>query len=314
MTPIDGGAVVEVESLTKRYAASNHLAVDHASFSVNAGEIFGLLGPNGAGKTTTVEVLQGLRPRDSGLVRVLGLDPAKDSDRLQRRIGSQLQSSALPARLRVGEAVTLFGSMRGCSALRIRRVLEEWDLDSLGRRPYASLSGGQRQRLFLALAMLGEPEVIFLDELTTGLDPAARRATWTLIQAVRDRGATVLLVTHLMEEAESLCDRVAIMHGGQIVALDHPLTLASTHGGTVRTTFTGDADIGRLRELAGVEDAIRRGPRIEVNGDSQTPILVAAELNAQSITPRDFRTQYPSLEDVFLELTGRRMSSLAEAP
>jgi ABC-2 type transport system ATP-binding protein len=296
--------VITVERLRKSYGAQ--LAIDEVSFTVRQGEIFGLLGPNGAGKTTTVECLQGLRRRDSGRVDVLGLDPAAEPDRLRRRIGSQLQSAALPERLRVGEAVRLFAAAR--PGADVEATLAAWELTSLRRQSFATLSGGQRQRLFLALALLGRPEVVFLDELTTGLDPQARRVTWDLVKDVRDRGATVVLVTHLMEEAEALCDRIAIVDGGRVVALDRPDLLVARHGGPITMTFsvTG-SDLGFLAAVPGV-----RGVRVtqgvaSVEADAGAAITVAATLAGRQLTPPDFRTHHPTLEDVFLAVTGRRL-------
>jgi len=293
--------VITVDHLRKAYG--DVVAVEDVSFSVSRGEIFGLLGPNGAGKTTTVETLQGLRDRDGGDVSVLGLDPARAGAELRRRIGSQLQSAALPDRLRVGEAISLFA--RGVDT---DAVLEEWELESLRRRPFAALSGGQRQRLFLALALLGNPEVVVLDELTTGLDPQARRATWELVRRVRDRGATVVLVTHFMEEAEALCDRVAIIDGGRVVAVDTPSLLSAARGGGVRMTFsTCGHDVGFIASLPGVEQVRVENGAAVVTGTSGSVIDVAAKLHAVGVTPIDFRTHYPNLEDVFLTLTGNSL-------
>lgn len=298
--------VIEVERLRKTYR--DVTAVADVTFSVQQGEIFGILGPNGAGKTTTVECLQGLRSYDGGRLNVLGLDPSRDADRLRRRTGSQLQLSALPDRLRVGEAIELCAS-RFSDYIDIGSVLDAWGLEELRRRSYDKLSGGQRQRLFLALALLGRPEVVFLDELTTGLDPVARRATWDLVRGVRDRGATVLLVTHFMEEAEALCDRVAIIDRGRLVALDTPEALAARHGGTVRTTFTEDTrSVDFLREVPGVVSVTVRNARVMVEGVGSIPVTVAAALAAKGILPDDYRTHHPTLEDVFLVLTGRALT------
>jgi ABC-2 type transport system ATP-binding protein len=249
--------------------------------------------------------LQGLRSRDGGRVAVLGLDPDRDADRLRRRIGSQLQSSALPDRLRVGEAIALFS---GSSDL-VMSTLDLWGLAPLRRRAYGTLSGGQRQRVLLALALLGAPEVVFLDELTTGLDPAARRTTWDLVRQVRDRGATVVLVTHFMEEAEHLCDRVAIVDGGRVVALDSPDRLAARHGGVVRTTFTaGSHDVGFLAGLPGVASVCVDRGRATITGNGAAAVTVAAAVAANGLIPDDYRTHHPTLEDVFLALTGRSLT------
>jgi ABC-2 type transport system ATP-binding protein len=237
-------AVVEVDGLHKRYGPVT--AVDGISLSVEQGEVFGIIGTNGAGKTTTVEIMEGLRTPDGGRVRVLGLDPATDGRELRRRIGVQLQTAALPNRLRVAEALDLFASFYPVPA-DTAALMRDWDLGPIARRSFTDLSGGQRQRLFIALALIGHPELVFLDELTTGLDPQARRAAWSHVLDIRDRGVTVVLVTHFMEEAERLCDRVAVVHAGRVVALDTPAALAGR--GTLEDAFltlTG-ADDPRLR-------------------------------------------------------------------
>lgn len=298
--------VVTAEHLRKTYRDT--VAVEDVSFEVRRGEIFGILGANGAGKTTTVECLQGLRTPDRGRLAVLGLDPTRQADRLRRRTGSQLQSSALPERLRVGEAVRLFGRLRD-QPVDVAAAMAAWDLHRLRRRPFGTLSGGQQQRVFLALALLGDPELVFLDELTTGLDPTARRATWELVAGVRDRGATVVLVTHFMEEAEALCDRVAVVDRGRVVACDTPAALTAHQGGPVRLTFTVDGhDPRHLLELAGVESVRLDGGRVTVSGHSSAAVTVAAALAERGVRPADYRTHYPSLEDVFLTLTGHRLT------
>ncbi len=247
-------AVIEVEGLVKRYGA--HVAVDDVGFSVSEGEVFGILGVNGAGKTTTVECLQGLRRPDGGRMRVLGLDPLTARSRLRAVVGSQLQASALPDRLRVDEAVRLFGDGDRHAA---DRLLDTWRLAGLRRSSFASLSGGQRQRLFIALALLNQPRVVFFDELTQGLDPLARSDVWEAIGDVRDRGTTVVLVTHFMDEAEALCDRVAVMRGGRIVDTGTPAELIARHTRTTTVTFTPPVafDPTVLAALPGV-DAVQR--------------------------------------------------------
>jgi len=301
--------VITVDGLAKSYGAVT--AVAELSFSVERGEIFGILGPNGAGKTTTVECLQGLRHRDGGEVRVLGLDPDRQPDELRRRIGSQLQSSALPDRLRVSEAVQLFAGLQAVQ-VDVAEALETWGLTELRRRPFAALSGGQRQRLFLALALLGEPEVVFLDELTTGLDPQARRTAWDLVRSVRDRGATIVLVTHLMEEAEELCDRVAVVDRGHVVALDRPRRLTAELGGPVEVTFTSNGTDPALLEgifdgLDGVSGWLVRDGLAHVTGESSAVVGLACALADHDLHPDDFTTHRPSLEDVFLALTGHTL-------
>ena len=211
--------VIEVEHLSKRYGSI--VAIEDLSFEVEKGEIFGILGPNGAGKTTAVECLEGLREPNGGRIRVLDLDPQRQSHELRRRIGCQLQESALPDRIKVWEALDLFsaGAQVGTDW---RALMDQWGLAGRERASFASLSGGQRQRLLVALALVNDPEVVFLDELTQGLDPAARRVAWDLIREIRERGATVMLVTNYMDEAEQLCDRLAIVNRGRMVALDTP--------------------------------------------------------------------------------------------
>jgi ABC-2 type transport system ATP-binding protein len=309
--------VVEVENLRKTYGAL--AAIDDVSFEVDEGEIFGLLGLNGAGKTTTVECIQGLRSRDSGRICVLGLDPQTEGRRLKRLIGSQLQESALPDRIKVWEALDLFSSSQrsvpGTGSWE--PLLEQWGLAAKRRASYGSLSGGQRQRLFVALALLNNPRVVFLDEMTTGLDPAARRVAWDLIRAIRDRGTTVVLVTHFMDEAERLCDRLAIMKAGRIVALDSPQALIAAHAKDIRVRFTWDGPgvAGRhqgspdalswLRTITCVDEYVCRGPHIEVRGSGPVLAMVAAGLVQRGFLPQDLRVEQPGLEDVFLKLVGQ---------
>jgi ABC-2 type transport system ATP-binding protein len=295
-------AVIEVDNLRKRYGA--HQAVADVTFQVRRGEIFGLLGRNGAGKTTTVECLEGLRRADGGRVRVLGLDPQRQTRELRRRIGCQLQEAALPDRLKVWEALDLFASLAP-GGTDWRLLMDQWGLAAKAKASFASLSGGQRQRLFVALALVNDPEVVFLDELTQGLDPAARRVAWGLIRAIRDRGATVVLVTHYMEEAETLCDRIAVVDGGRVVAADTPQGLIARFGGPVRITFTADGhDVRFLEDVAHVGAVRRRGGRVEAEGTGPVLALVAAELVGRGLVPADLRVEQPTLEDVFLRLTG----------
>jgi ABC-2 type transport system ATP-binding protein len=292
--------VIEVEGLTKRYGA--HLAVDDVGFAVTEGETFGILGVNGAGKTTTVECLQGLRRPDGGRMRVLGLDPRTAGSQLRSLVGSQLQASALPDRLRVDEAVLLFGDGDRRSA---DRLLEAWNLAGLRRASFASLSGGQRQRLFIALALLNEPRVVFFDELTQGLDPLARHEVWDAIRDVRDRGTTVVLVTHFMDEAEALCDRVAVMRAGRVVDTGTPDELIARHARSTTVTFTPPVsfDPTTLAALPGVEVVERHGERIRVVGTNQliAPVC-AAMLGDDRLGPPDLRVHHPDLEDALIAL------------
>lgn len=295
-------SIVSVQNLRKTYGQT--VAVDDISFEVAEGEIFGFLGPNGAGKTTTVECLQALRVPDSGAISVLGLDPQAQAQELRRRIGSQLQESALPDRIKVWEALDLFSSVTP-DALDWHVLLEQWDLAGKRKASFSSLSGGQRQRLFIALALVNNPKVVFLDEMTTGLDPAARHVAWDLIRTVREKGTTVVLVTHFMDEAENLCDRVAIVDRGKIVADDSPQGLITRHAGEVRVIFTTDkTDISWLNRVEGVDKVTLSGPRVEVSGSGPVLALVAAALVEHGIVPADLRVEQPTLEDVFLKLTG----------
>jgi ABC-2 type transport system ATP-binding protein len=303
----DTDTVIEVAGLRKHYGSE--VGAESLDMSVTRGEIFGLLGPNGAGKTTAVECLQGLRKRTGGRVRVLGLDPDTDGDELRRRIGAQLQSSALPDRLRVGEALNLF-ARNGARRQEVEELGRRWDLRTLWRRSFGKLSGGQQQRLFIALALLNRPEVVFFDELTTGLDPHSRRTTWDLVRKVRDGGATVVLVTHFMEEAETLCDRVAIVDQGRLVATGRPDELVEQTNSERRVTFTWpEADVGWLATLPEVHRASAAGERVEVIGTGSVAVQTAAALAHRGLEPSDFRTYHPNLEDVFLALTGRDLRS-----
>jgi ABC-2 type transport system ATP-binding protein len=292
--------VIEVQGLTKRYGA--RLAVDGVGFAVTEGEIFGIVGANGAGKTTTVECLQGLRRPDSGKMRVLGLDPRTAGSQLRALVGSQLQASALPDRLRVDEAVRLFGDGdRGLAD----RLLETWGLAGLRRSSFASLSGGQRQRLFIALALLNEPVVVFFDELTQGLDPLARSDVWNVIRDVRRRGTTVVLVTHFMDEVEALCDRVVVMAGGRVVDAGTPAELISRHARSTTVTFTPPVsfDPAALAGLPGVDRVERQGERIRVIGTNQLIAPVCASvLGDDHLGPADLRVHHPDLEDALIAL------------
>ena len=298
--------VIDVSNLRKTYRST--VAVDDVSFQVNDGEIFGLLGPNGAGKTTTIECLQGLRHQDSGTIRVLGLDPKADARNVKKQIGSQLQESSLPDRIKVWEALDLFSSTSAVS-VNWPTLIDQWGLKEKRNAAFGTLSGGQRQRLLIALALVNNPKVVFLDEMTTGLDPAARRVTWDLIRAIRDHGTTVILVTHFMDEAENLCDRIAIMNNGKIVAMDSPQKLINAHGSLIRVIFSTERmDIDWLKTVPHVHNFSRHGQRIEVEGDGPVLAMVAAELVKHDIVPIDLRKEQATLEDVFLIITGRSVA------
>jgi len=303
------GPVITVESLEKSYGSVR--AVDAISFEVEEGEIFGVVGPNGAGKTTTIECLEGLRAPDGGQVLVLGLDPRRDGSALRERIGAQLQASALPARLRVGEAVRLFASFYP-HPLEPGPILDELGLADRKNVAYAELSGGQKQRLSIALALVGDPQLVFFDELTSGLDPQARHATWDLVRDVRAKGKTVFLTTHYMEEAERLCDRVMIIDAGRIGALDTPAALVRALRAEQRIAFNADgmADevLGALRAIPGVERVERSGGRVVVYGQSDRVLVPFLDvLQEAHLSFHDLQTEQPNLEDVFLALTGREM-------
>jgi ABC-2 type transport system ATP-binding protein len=298
--------VIEVENLHKRYP--NHVAVDDVSFEVRAGEIFGILGPNGAGKTTTVECVSGLRLPDGGTVRVTGIDPAKDRDALRRVLGAQLQSAALPEKIKVWEAMDLYASFYAEPA-DWRALLEQVGLSGKRDTAFAKLSGGQRQRLSVALALVGKPRIAVLDELTTGLDPQARRDTWELVENIRDSGVTIVLVTHFMEEAERLCDRIALIDAGRVVATDSPAGLIARVGAEQRVRFRPSAPVADsvLTELPGVTDVSHSGGQVTVTGTGNLAHVVTLALAQKQIVPGDLRIEQASLDDAFLALTGRKL-------
>ena len=302
--------IVQVEGLRKIYGAT--VAVDGISFDVKEGEIFGMVGPNGAGKTTTIECLEGLRKPDAGTVRVLGVDPQREGHTLRERTGMQLQQSNLPDRMKVWEALDLYSSFYP-KAADWKVLLAQLELEEKRNTPFSKLSGGQKQRLFIALALLPDPQLVFLDELTTGLDPQARHAIWDLVRDVRSKGKTVLLTTHFMEEAERLCDRVAILDHGRIVALDTPAALIRSLEVEERVVFSIDGTLPPAFEkaLSGTDRVEVQGERVVVHGknDRKVPLVseVVSLLTGQGIPFRDLRTEQPTLEDVFLSLTGREI-------
>jgi ABC-2 type transport system ATP-binding protein len=294
--------VVSVDHLRVRYGDT--LAVDDVSLSINRGEIFGILGPNGAGKTTTVEAIGGLRRPDSGAISVLGLDALTNRQALRRRVGIQLQASELPDKLRVGEALELFASFYPDPA-DPARLLALLGLESKRDDRFSNLSGGQRQRLSIALALIGRPELAILDELTTGLDPQSRRETWKLIEGIRDEGVTVILVTHFMEEAERLCDRLALLHHGRVIAIDTPAALAAGSAGRQHMSFRprGTLDVASLRMLPEVRDVRRQGERIVVEGAGDLVAAVVAALVRDGVIPEETRIEQSTLDDAFVALT-----------
>ncbi|MCQ4210092.1 ABC transporter ATP-binding protein [Streptomyces longispororuber] len=299
--------LIEVAGLRKSYAG--RAVVDDVSFTVDEGEIFGILGPNGAGKTTTVECVEGLRTPDAGRIRVAGLDPVRDHAQVTGLLGAQLQESEIQPKLTVREALELYASFYpdplDWRPLAGRLRLEE----KLGTR-FAKLSGGQKQRLFIALALVGNPRVVVLDELTTGLDPRARRDTWQLIEDVRDRGVTVLLVTHFMEEAQRLCDRIAVIDKGRVAALDTPSGLIRQAAGATVISFTPSAplDDQELAALPGLASTAHKDGRVTLTGGDETVNAVLTLLARHHITAHQLRVSDATLDDAFLDLTGAGQS------
>jgi ABC-2 type transport system ATP-binding protein len=307
------GKVVSVENLTKRYG--DVVAVNDVSFSVAAGEIFGILGPNGSGKTTTVECLQGLRRADGGRLSVLGFDPAHEAAELRRHIGAQLQESALPDRIRVGEALAFFSSLAP-GGPPWESVLEAWGLSEKRSASFASLSGGQQQRLFVALAVVNAPALVFLDEMTTGLDPSARHVAWDLIRRLRDGGTTVVLVTHFMDEAEQLCDRLAVIADKRVVATGTPAELATRFAPPPTVVFSADParPLEFLDRVTGVEEVSRIGSRVAVRGHGPLLAHVAAALVADGLAPEDLELHRGHLEDAYFALVGTTASNEGDGP
>jgi ABC-2 type transport system ATP-binding protein len=298
-------AVIDVSGLRKAYGST--VAVDDVSFDVRHGEIFGLIGPNGAGKTTTMECVEGVRKADRGSITVLGLDPIRDVYQLQRRIGVQLQQAQLQKRIKVSEAVHLWASLYAKPASDGDRLLEQLGLADKRDAWFMTLSGGQKQRLFIALALVNDPELVFLDELTTGLDPQARRAIWDLVRGIRARGKTVFLTTHLMEEAERLCDRVAIIEHGRIIDVDTPERLVVRHcpERTVVLMTNDESADARFRAIPHADDVARQDDRVTIRGRGEDFVTAVIQcLSETGIRVTDFRTVHPTLEDVFLKLTG----------
>jgi len=296
-------ALVEVRGLRKAYGG--RLVVDGVDLDVGEGEIVGLLGANGAGKTTTVECLQGLRRADGGTVRVLGLDPAVDGTALRTLVGSHQQDSALPDRLRVGEAVQLF---RRPGSPRPDGLLAAFGLDGKRRTAFSALSGGQRQRLFLVLALLNRPRLVVLDELTQGLDPAARRDVWAAVRALRDAGSTVLLVTHFMDEAEALCDRVVVLRDGRVIDAGTPRELVDRNAPWATVRFSWPADRPWPRQ-PGVHEVRRDGGALEVHGDRGMVAYVCAELVRQGRVPEDLVVVTPDLEAALVGLLSEEVAA-----
>ncbi|MBD0710659.1 MULTISPECIES: ABC transporter ATP-binding protein [unclassified Streptomyces] len=294
--------VIEVRGLHKAYGGRK--VVDGVSFEVGEGEVFGILGPNGAGKTTTVECVEGLRTPDAGLVRVCGYDPAVQRAELTRVLGVQLQESELQARLTVREALDLYASFYPVPVDRHSLAERLGLLPHLGTR-FQQLSGGQKQRLFIALALIGGPRVVVLDELTTGLDPRARREVWELVESIRDDGVTVLLVTHFMEEAQRLCDRIALLDGGRIAALDTPGGLIGRATAAKAISFAADTplDPETLRALPGAVSVETADGRTVLSGTDETVSAFVTLLARRGVTAGQLRVADASLDDAYLDLT-----------
>jgi ABC-2 type transport system ATP-binding protein len=302
--------VVTVEHLVKKYGRL--VAVNDVSFSIREGEIFGLIGPNGAGKTTTVECISGLRGPNSGSISVYGLSPQKDRNKMREFVGVQLQESALPPRLRVGEAVKLFASFYS-NPQDPNELLESLGIKEVEYSPFMKLSGGQKQRLSIALALVGNPKLAILDELTTGLDPEARHETWTLIERMRDRGVTVILVTHFMDEAERLCDRLALINHGAVSALDTPEAIAAQAGGSrVRFVPSRPVDEQTLRAIPGVNEIERKERYVTVTGTGDLAGALINALAAIGVRVSDVEARAGNLEDAFIKLTKDEASSVGK--
>lgn len=302
--------VIKVQNLRKTYKGIT--AVDDISFDVHEGEIFGMVGPNGAGKTTTIECIEGLRKPDAGSISVLNLDPQADNKILRTRVGMQLQQSNLPDRMKVWEALDLYSAFYA-NPVDWKSLMQQLGLEEKKDSRFGKLSGGQKQRLFIALALLPNPGLVFLDELTTGLDPQARHTIWDLVRSVRDQGKTIYLTTHFMEEAERLCDRVAILDHGKIVALDTPQAMIHNLSQNERVSFTLDVNVNPeiQKAFAALGKVEIQSEKLTVIGKSgDTTQLVTAVVNMLSglgLRYRDLRTEQPTLEDVFLDLTGRQI-------
>lgn len=303
--------MIEVEGLTKSYDGKT--VVDGVSFSVEEGEIFAILGPNGAGKTTTVESIAGLRTPDTGRVAVFGFDPLIDRSEVRSRLGVQLQESRFQDRVTAGEIVETFASFYR-EPLDVTELLERLGLSEKADTPYARLSGGQQQRVSIAVALVGQPQAVILDELTTGLDPQARRETWGLVEDLRDSGVTVILVTHFMDEAERLADRLALIDEGRLVALDTPRGLVDSVGleQRLRLTTTATVEDAWLTALPEVTGVSRANDEIVVTGNERMLFSVVSLLANREIIPDQLRVDQTSLDDAFVALTGRRFDSAEE--
>jgi len=302
--------IVECEHVVKRYGEV--VAVNDVSLSIKEGEVFGLVGPNGAGKTTLIEMIEGLRAPDSGSIRALGLDPVREADELHEKIGVQLQTTSIQPNIKVGEAIKLFASLYRHPLDRPEGLLQTLSLEDKADSRFRKLSGGQKQRVAIALALVNDPTVLFFDEMSTGLDPQARRNMWELVKAIRAQGKTIFLTTHYMEEAEELCDRVGVIDYGKIIALDTPKKLVSSLGAESKVFFeTGDKDI-TAAEFGGLP-AVGRAEKVEggfvlyTQDNNATLQELVRFADKRGFRLGDIRTEIPNLDDVFLALTGREM-------
>ena len=295
--------VIEVQNLTKHYG--ERAVLRDVNLTIERGEIFGLIGPNGAGKTTLVQGIAGLRRADSGSIRVLDLDPWKDRAALRKRLGIQLQASLLPDKIKVWEALDWFRAFYE-NPENGEEILTALGLEEKRNENFERLSGGQKQRLSIALALVGRPDILILDELTTGLDPEARRGIWQYVETARDRGVTILLVSHFMEEAERLCSRLAVMDGGRVIALDTPAGIVNQAGGEQRVRFRPSAPLKEelLTDLPEVRRVLRAGDLVTVAGTGNLVQAVAATLARSGIIAHELRIEQTSLDDAFIALTG----------
>lgn len=303
--------VIEVAELIKSYDGKT--VVDDVSFSVEEGEIFAILGPNGAGKTTTVESIAGLRTPDSGSIDVLGFDPLVDRAEVRCRLGVQLQESRFQDRVKVREVVETFASFYP-EPLDVATLLERLGIGGKADTLYSRLSGGQQQRVSIAVALVGRPRLVILDELTSGLDPQARRETWSLVEELRDSGVTIVLVTHFMEEAERLADRLALLDEGRLVALDTPRGLIDGAGLEQRLRFATTATIedAWLTTLPDVTGVVRSAGEIVVTGNEKMLFSIVSLLASRGIIPDRFQTEQTTLDDAFVAMTGRQLASSEE--
>lgn len=302
--------IVECEHLTKSYG--DLIAVNDVSFIVEEGEIFGLVGPNGAGKTTLIEMIEGLRTPDSGSIKALGLDPTKEADELHEKIGVQLQTTSIQPNIKVREAIRLFASLYRQPLVNPEELLETLSLEDKADSRFRKLSGGQKQRLAIALAMVNNPTVLFFDEITTGLDPQARRNMWGLLKNIKTQGKTIFLTTHYMEEAEELCDRVGVIDYGKIIALDTPGNLVTNLGAESKVLFKVDDKDVSAAEFEGLP-AVSRVEKVEdgfilYTGDGNVTLQELVRFaDKRGFRLSNIHTEIPNLDDVFLTITGREL-------